>query len=286
MEDTPQKVDYMQRMIDAFSAESFKLMNPALPEAASAHAYKIDTVINLMHIVMIILAIGWGAFFLISLFKFRRKKNPKADYAGVKSHISSYLEVGLVVVEALFLVGLSIPFWGQQVNAFPNRADTFEVRINAEQFAWNVHYPGDDGLFGNTDMKYFDKQANPMGLDPDDPNGKDDFTTINQLHIPIGRPALIHLTSRDVMHSFGVPLMRVKQDIIPGMSIPTWFTPTKSGQFEIVCSQLCGLGHYRMKGFITVHHEDEFAEWLSRYSVSSSGGAAGGGSEEYDDFWN
>jgi cytochrome c oxidase subunit 2 len=252
-----------------------------LPTVASSHGHKIDMVIYLVHILMIVLFVGWGIFFIISLARFNRWVNPKANYKGVQNHFSTVIEVGVIVFEALLLVGFSIPLWNKQVNAFPNRTDTVEVRINAEQFAWNVHYPGADGIFGNTDFKFFDKQSNPMGLDPDDPNGKDDFTTINQLHLPIGRPAIVHLTSRDVMHSFFLPIMRVKQDVIPGISIPTWFTPTKTGKSEIACAQLCGLGHYRMRGFLTVHSQDEYQKWFDEQSSS-----AGGGDEEYDDFWN
>lgn len=273
-----------QKMIEAFSLDTFKMMDPKLPINASSHGHEIDIIIYFLHILMLILLVGWGSFYIFCLIRFNKRANPKADYVGVKSHTSTYVEVGVVVIEALLLVGLSLPFWSKQVSAYPNRMDTVEVRVNAEQFAWNVHYPGEDGIFGNTSIDFFDKQSNPMGLDPNDPNGADDFTTINQLHLPIGRPAIVHLTSRDVIHSFGVPLMRVKQDTIPGMSIPTWFTPTKSGKYEIVCSQLCGLGHYRMKGFITVHHKEEYEQWLAKNAPSASGEGGAGG--DYDDFWN
>ena len=250
-----------------------------LPIDASAHGWQIDMIILLVHILMLVLFIGWGIFFTVALIRFHKSRNPKADYQGVHSHLSSVLEVAVAVVEILLLVGLSIPFWARQVNAFPNRKDMLEVHIVAEQFAWNVHYPGVDGIFCKTDIKLMDKQSNPLGLDRKDPNAKDDFTTINQLHIPIGRPVLIHLSSKDVIHSFGVPLMRVKQDVIPGMSIPVWFTPTKTGVYEIVCSQLCGLGHYRMKGFITVQKPDDYEKWINEQASQSK--SAGG-----DDFWN
>ena len=250
-----------------------------LPINASAHGHEIDFIIYIMHFLMLILFIGWGVFFTLALLKFRRKKNPKANYHGLQTHASSYIEVAVAVIETVLLVGFSLPFWAKQVNAFPDRSDTIEIRVNAEQFAWNVHYPGPDGKFGKTSIEFFDKQSNPMGIDSSDLAGKDDIITINQLHLPIGRPAIIHLTSRDVMHSFGVPLMRVKQDVIPGLSIPTWFTPTRSGQYEIVCSQLCGLGHYRMKGFITVQSQEDFDNWLSEQGTSNA--EAGG-----DDFWN
>ena len=251
-----------------------------LPVVASAHGHEIDMVIYLVHGLMLVLAVGWGLFFLFTLIRFNRFVNPKADYSGVKSHVSTYLEIAVAVFEAILLIGFSIPFWAKQVNASPNRPDAIEVRVNAEQFAWNVHYPGQDGIFGNTGLEFFDKQNNPMGIDPSDPNGKDDFTTINQLHLPIGKPAVIHLTSRDVMHSFFLPEMRVKQDVIPGMIIPTWFTPTKTGKYEIACAQLCGLGHYRMRGFMTIHSQEEFQTWYDENSSASSE------EEEYDDFWN
>jgi len=252
-----------------------------LPANASSHGHEIDIVIYLIHVLMLVLFAGWGIFFILVLVKFRKGKNPNANYQGVRSHITTWVEVGVVVFEAVLLIGFSIPFWNKQVNAFPRRTDVNHIRVVAEQFAWNIHYPGPDKIFGKSDMKFFNKQSNPLGIDPNDPHGKDDITTINQLHLPIGKPAIIHLTSKDVIHSFYLPEMRVKQDVIPGMSIPTWFTPTKTGQFEIACAQLCGLGHYRMKGYLTVHSQEEFDEWIES-QISKSSEDEG----EYDDFWN
>ncbi len=252
-----------------------------LPINASSHGAEIDMIIVLVHLLMLALFLGWGGFFIFALIRFRKAANPKADYTGVKSHFSSTLEVAVAVIEIILLIGFSIPFWAKQVNALPNRPDTLEVKVVAEQFVWNIHYAGPDKVFGKTDFKFFDKQSNPLGLDPNDPSGKDDFVMINQLHLPIGRPVLIHLTSKDVIHSFGLPLMRVKQDVIPGMSIPTWFTPIKTGQYEIVCSQLCGIGHYRMKGYVTVEAQADFDKWFGEQSASAVSDNAG-----HDDFWN
>lgn len=256
-----------------------KLFN--LPINASAHGQDMDMMIYLVHLLMLILFVGWAVYFVIVLWRFRRSRSPKANYDGLHSHSSTVIEVAVAVIELILLFGFSIPFWAKQVNAFPARTDTIEVRIVAEQFAWNVHYPGTDGVFGKTDIKFFDKQANPLGLDPADPHGKDDVATINQLNLPIGRPAIIHLTSRDVIHCFALPVMRVKQDVIPGMSIPTWFTPTKTGNWEIACAQLCGLGHYRMKGFLNIQTQEEFDSWISAQTSSSDSTEEGG-----DDFWN
>lgn len=255
-----------------------KLFN--LPVNASSHGYEIDMMIYLVHVLMIVLFVGWAVYFLYALWRFRQKKNPNANYKGVTSHFSTYIEMAVIVIEAVLLIGFSIPFWAKQVNAFPKRTDVIEVRVIAEQFAWNVHYSGPDGIFGKTGIEFFNKQSNPIGLDPNDPHSKDDITTINQLHLPIGKPAIIHLTSKDVIHSFFLPVMRVKQDVVPGMSIPTWFTPTKTGQFEIACAQLCGLGHYRMKGYMTIHTQEAFDQWMAEQASAAEEDAG------FDDFWN
>lgn len=256
-----------------------------LPESASLHGHKIDLLINLLHLLMLVLFVGWAVYFVVALFRFNRRRHPKADHHGTKTHVSSVIEVGVVIAEAALLLGFSIPFWTQHVDILPmqkntaGRKDIVEVRVIAEQFAWNIHYPGKDGLFGSSDLKYFDKQSNPIGLDPTDPNGKDDITTINHLHLPIGKTALIYLSSKDVMHSFSLPEMRVKQDVIPGMETPTWFVPTKTGKFEIACAQLCGLGHYRMKGYLTVESEADYEKWLDEQAQSAEE------EESADDFW-
>ncbi len=253
-----------------------------LPVNASAHGQEIDHLIVLVHILMLVLFIGWGIFFITALLRFNSKRNPKADYTGVKGHSSTWIEIAVAIIEILLLAGLSIPFWAKHVNAFPNRKDTVLVRIVAEQFAWNIHYPGADGVFGKTDVKFMDKQSNPLGLDPADPQGKDDFVTINQLHLPIGRPVLIRLSSKDVIHSFMLNVMRVKQDAIPGTVIPLWFTPTKTGNFEISCAQLCGIGHYRMKGFVTIDTPEGYEKWSQEQSTASKSDSEGG----EDAFWN
>jgi cytochrome c oxidase subunit 2 len=167
-----------------------------------------------------------------------------------------------------------MPLWADRVEHRPPPAESTQVRVVAEQFAWNVHYPGPDGQFGRTDVELIDLQANPLGLDRNDPAAKDDVTTINQLHLPADRPALLTLSSKDVIHSFALQEMRIKQDVIPGMAIPVWFVPkvtteemrARTGNpefnYEIACAQLCGLGHYRMRGFVTIHRPESFQKWM------------------------
>jgi cytochrome c oxidase subunit 2 len=208
-----------------------------LPPLATAHGGQIDSLIGWIHVFMLILFVGWGSFFVYALVRFRRSRNPVADYTGVKN-------------EALI------------------------VQVTGEQFAWNFHYAGNDGAFGRTDISLLDLQSNPLGLDRSDPAGMDDITTVNQLYLPVNRPIIVRLRSKDVIHSFGVPEFRVKQDAVPGLTIPIWFIPnvttaemrTRTGdpefQYEIACAQLCGLGHYRMRGFVTVQTAEEFQKWM------------------------
>lgn len=233
-----------------------------MPIAASTHAGEIDEMIVLVHWLMAILFVGWGLFFLFVLFRFRRGANPKASYTGAKGKISKGLEVAVAIVEVVLLVFYAIPAWAKRVKAFPAENEAVVVKVVGEQFAWNVQYPGPDGKFGRTDINLV-AADNPLGLDRRDPDAKDDVTTINQLYLPVDRPVLVHLMSKDVIHSFGLYEMRVKQDAVPGMSIPVWFIPNRVGEYEITCSQLCGLGHFRMRGFVTVQNAADYQKWMS-----------------------
>ncbi|MBI4558605.1 MAG: cytochrome c oxidase subunit II, partial [Candidatus Hydrogenedentes bacterium] len=135
-----------------------------LPVLASAHGQKVDDLIIYVHLMMFVLLLGWGAFYVIALMKYRKSRSPKADYVGVTSHTSSYLEAVVAVIEAVLLVGLSIPFWMAHVNAAPKQEENpLEVRIVAQQFAWNIHYPGADGKFGRAAVNFVNEQDNPLG---------------------------------------------------------------------------------------------------------------------------
>ena len=232
-----------------------------LPAQASAHAAEIDQMTALLHWLMAILFVGWGIFFVYTLIRFRQSKNLKADYVGVTSHTSSYLEIAVVVVEAVLLIGFAIPVWAVRVSEVPAEEDATVVRVIARQFEWHIVYPGADGRFGRRSNDLI-TPTNNIGLDRSDPDGADDIYTINQLNLPVDKPVIVYLSTLDVIHSFGLSSMRVKQDAIPGMEIPVWWVPTVTGEYEINCSQLCGLGHYRMRGFMNIQTEAEFQSWL------------------------
>ena len=254
-----------------------RLLARWMPIDASEHGAALDHMNALVHWLMAILFVGWGLYFIYVLFRFRRGRNPQASYSGAQSHFSTWTEIGVVVIEVILLVGFAIPAWARWVTPHAESEDTLQVRVVGEQFAWNVQYPGPDGVFGTYKAELVDSSTNPLGLDPGDPFSRDDILSLNQLHLPVDQPVTIRLTTKDVIHSFSLPVMRVKQDAIPGMVIPVHFTPKvvtpEEARFpkcaagktcwEIGCAQLCGLGHYRMRGFLTVHSAEGFEAWMA-----------------------
>jgi cytochrome c oxidase subunit II len=224
--------------------------------ASTPYALEGDKLIAWLHVFMVVLFVGWGAFFLYCLLRFRAKGGRTAQYTPIKAKASKYLEIGVVVVEAGLLIGISIPAWNAY-KSMPTDEAVTEVRIVGQQFAWHFHYPGPDGTFGRASEENY-SAANPLGI------GDDQVWGSRTLRVPVGKTVLAHITSLDVIHSVGIPQLRVKQDAIPGMSVPIWFTPAKVGEYEIVCSQLCGSGHYRMGGVVQVMEQADYDAWLKQ----------------------
>ena len=237
---------------------------------ASEHGKQVDNLIIYVHWLMIVLFVGWLAYFAYTLFRFHRSRNPKADYFGVRNHASSYIEGAVALVEGILLVAVAVPFWARAVDKFPKESESTRIQVVAQQFAWNVRYPGKDGVFGRQDMNYV-SETNVFGIDPKDDHGKDDIQTLNEIHVPLVpgpdgsyKPVIIYISSRDVIHSFKLIAMRVCQDAVPGMRIPIWFRPTQEGRYQINCAQLCGNGHSGMAGgFLIVESQEAFDKWLA-----------------------
>ena len=145
-------------------------------------------------------------------------------------------------------------------------AEVIQIEVTENQFDFTFRYAGADGKFGRLVPEMISPATgNALGLDVNDPAGKDDVVMVNQLHVELNRPTICHITSKDVIHSFFLPVMRVKQDAIPGMDVPVHFTPIKANNgatWEIACAQLCGNSHYRMRGQLTVDTHDEFVKWM------------------------
>lgn len=238
----------------------------SLPKNLSAHGPLVDHMMVALHWFMLLLFVGWSAFFVYCLIRFRKGRNPKADYHGVRNHFSTHLEFGVILVETFLLIGFAMPFWGKRVNAsFPNPGEATTVRVIGQQFLWNFHYPGKDQLFSKQDPKFVSAD-NQYGLDPNDPNGKDDFFTTGVVRVPVNKPVILRLSSKDVIHNFAIHTMRIAQDAIPGSEIPMWFTPVEVGESTVVCGQLCGRSHYAMQGTLAVDSAEDYAKWADAKS--------------------
>jgi cytochrome c oxidase subunit II len=210
-----------------------------------------------------------GVAFIIShiglgyaVLRYHSRRKGEASY----SHGNTKLEIlwtGLIAV-----VFISIAFFGQRtwVNLQLNKSSSNAIEIEAtgQQFVWVFRYPGPDGKFGKTDIKNIDDQDNPLGLVLEDPNGKDDVVSRGKLVVPINREINLILRSKDVTHSFFVPELRFKQDMVPGMRISVSFTATRVGNYEIACAELCGHGHYKMRGVFEVKESSDYDSWLNR----------------------
>jgi cytochrome c oxidase subunit 2 len=233
-----------------------------MPPLASSNGQDVDNLIIYVHWLMLALFIGWVAYFVYAVWRFQRKRNPRADYYGVRNHASSYIELIVALVEAVLLIFVAVPLWSKAVDKFPDAKDATVVQVVAQQYAWNFRYPGQDGKFGQQDMRFV-STTNLFGVDPSDANGKDDFDTLNDLHVPVGKPVILYVSSKDVIHSLKIISMRVCQDAIPGLRIPVWFTPTEVGRYQINCAQLCGPNHSGMTGgYLTVDNEADYEKWV------------------------
>lgn len=240
-----------------------------LPIAASTYAGEIDRSLNILHIGMVLIFVVWAAFFVYCLVRFRQKP---ADYQGFRSTAVSFVPDALVLVFELWLIfALGLPVWSKVKKDFPKPEDSYVVEMVAQQFSWGFQYPGPDGQFGKKAPEHV-TVSNQLGIDPADPAGKDDLVSFNVLHVPVGKPTLLYMTAKDVIHSFFVPEFRVKQDTVPGMRIPLWFEALKTGTYEIGCAQLCGVGHYVMRGDVVVQTPEDHAAWLSARAADAAAG--------------
>lgn len=242
-----------------------------LPENLAVGRDGVDRLINVLHVFMVLLFGAWGIFFVYCLARFRARPGHQASYDLIKAKPSKYAEIGIVIFEVVLLLGLSMPVWAEVKNEFPPEDEALVIRVVAEQFAWNIHYPGADGKFGKTRPELIDSTDNPLGLDEEDENGADDVLSINLLHMPAGKPVIARLSSKDVIHCFWIPVLRVKQDVVPGMQIPVWFeaiekagVPGEPQVHDLACAQLCGAQHSAMSlGRAIIHTQEDFDAWYA-----------------------
>jgi cytochrome c oxidase subunit II len=236
-----------------------------LPVGASAAAAGIDhhftTTFILMGAVFIAAQLGLGWF----AWKYRDRG--AGSKPALYSHGNNTLETVWTILTIILFIGLNLAsksIWASE-RLTPAKPGAVQVEVTGMQFAWYFRYPGGDGKFGATRPELEDPSAGgegALGLDAKDPASKDDVVT-GTMVVPVNREIEVILRSHDVIHSFFVPAMRFKQDAVPGLAIHMHFTPIQTGDYEIACAELCGLGHYKMHGIVKVVSQEEFDKWLA-----------------------
>lgn len=221
---------------------------PWLPKNISTIGEKIDHLWRMIFWLTVVIFFVTEGALLYFIFRYRERPGRRASFV----HESNVAETIWSVVPGLILLFLAVYQWNTWAEAKlrpPDSREALRVEILAKQFEWRVRYAGPDGMFATAD----------------------DVNLTNQLYIPKGKPILIQLRADDVIHSFFLPNMRVKQDIIPGQTVQVWFDANETGDYEIACSELCGLGHYRMRARLFIRSADEFETWLNgKYEATTA----------------
>ena len=217
-------------------------------------------------------------FMVYCVVRFRYRKEKRAEYEPENKKLEGWL-VGLTAAGIVAMLAPGLAVWAKFVTV---PEDAMVVEAVGQQWYWSYRFPGKDGKLGTVDSRHI-SDKNPFGMNPDDPNGQDDILISSQeLHLPIGKPVKVLLRSKDVLHNFSVAQIRVKMDLVPGLVTYIWFIPTRSGSFDLLCEELCGIAHYAMRGKIVVEEESAFQTWLSGYptfaqtSAQVAGDAAAG----------
>ena len=211
-------------------------------------------------------------FMAYCVFRYRHQKGRRAAYEPENKKMEWWL-TGLTTVGVVVMLAPGLFVWDQFVTV-PEEAAEFEVV--GQQWQWSFRFPGKDGVLGTSDPRNISPE-NPFGLNPNDANGQDDvLIEDSEVHLPLDRPVKVLLRSIDVLHDFYVPEFRAKMDLVPGMVTYFWFIPTRAGTFDILCAELCGVGHYAMRGKVVVEEESAFQAWLQEQPTFAQSLAAAG----------
>ncbi|MGO9983642.1 MAG: cytochrome c oxidase subunit II [Rhodomicrobium sp.] len=242
------------------SSVLFHLLSPWWSTPIASNWVYIDNTISLTFWITGIVFAAVVLFLAYCVYRFRHREGSRAVYEPENKKLELWLTVGTAAgVAALLAPGLYV--WGQFVRA-PDGAS--EIEVVGQQWQWTFRLPGKDGKLGISDPQYITAD-NPLGVSPNDPNGRDDvIITDPEIHLPLGKPVRVVLRSIDVVHDFYVPEIRAKMDLVPGMETHFWFTPTKTGTFEILCAGYCGVGHPMMRGTLVVDTDTKYQAWLQQ----------------------
>jgi cytochrome c oxidase subunit 2 len=244
----------------ALGSVLFHILSPWWWTPIASNWSYIDDTINLTFWITGVAFTAIILFMAYCVFRFRHQEGRRAEY----NPENKKLEWWLTIVTGVGVGGMLAPglfVWNQFVTV-PEGAS--EVEVVSQQWQWSFRLPGKDGRLGTSDTHYVSSN-NPLGLNPSDRYARDDVVIeADDLHLPLGKPVKLLLRSIDVLHSFYVPEFRAKMDLVPGMVTYVWLTPTRTGTFQMLCTELCGAAHYNMRAKVVVEQESEYQAWLQK----------------------
>jgi cytochrome c oxidase subunit 2 len=246
-------------VVIALGSIIFHFLSPWWWTPIASNWGNIDTTVNITFLVTGIINVAILLFMAFCVYRYRAKEGRRAHYDPENKRLEWWLTIVTSIGVAVLLApGLVV--WNEYVSV-PEGAAEFEVV--GQQWQWMYRYPGADGVLGTTDVRNIGAD-NPFGIHLDDANGQDDILVeFDDVHLPVGKPVKVLLRSIDVLHDFYVPQIRAKMDMVPGTVTFFWFTPTRTGTFDVLCAELCGVGHYAMRGALVIEEEEDFQAWLA-----------------------
>ncbi len=251
----------------------FHFMSPWTFTPLASNWSTIDDTVSITLWVTGFVFVAVNLFMAYAIIRYRHRKDRRAAYDPENKRLEWVLTALTTVgVAAMLAPGLFV--WARFVDV---PEDALEIEAVGQQWHWSYRLPGEDGKFGNADTRLV-SSANPFGLDPDDPQGQDDvLVSAAEVHLPVDQPVRFWLRSKDVLHNFTVAQFRVKMDLVPGMVTHMWLTPTRTGRFELLCEELCGIAHHTMRGAVVVEEPDAFQAWAAGYPTFAETQAGGHG---------
>jgi cytochrome c oxidase subunit II len=238
----------------------FHFLSPWRITPIASNWREMDDTLAITFIVTAIFFVGINLLVVYMVARFRHRAGSRAAYQPENKKLEGWL----IVATSIAIVGLLAPGLFVYAKYVRVPAEALQLEVLGQQWQWRYRFPGASGKLGRSDTSLV-SAANPFGLDPRDPAGQDNvLVNNNEVHLPLDRPVKVLLRSHDVLHDFYVPQFRARMNMVPGMVTSFWFTPTKAGRYEVLCAQLCGVGHFNMRGIVVVEEELKFQAWLKQ----------------------
>ena len=244
---------------------AFHFLSPWYLTEIASNWQGMDDAITITFVVTGIVFVAVNLFMAWAVIRYRHKKGLKADYEPENRTLEIWL-TGITAVGVVAMLAPGLAVWDDYVNV---PEDAALVEAVGQQWTWSFRYPGPDGILGAAE-NHFITPDNPFGIDANDPYAADDILVEDsEFYLPVNVPVKVALRSKDVLHDFYVPQIRSKMDLVPGLVTYFWFEPTRTGEFELLCAELCGNSHYNMRGNMIISEEDEYEAWLAEQPTFS-----------------